>query len=284
MLNIKANLSVIVNGLALCHYQNGNWEFLMPREIGDHKLQIYLRKYYKDGSNSIRCYPVADTVRKIEVKTDDKVEPSNRERFIFPGGAANHEMDSRWILNISELYGKAVKIENKTKKKYTYLSVPSGMLYSRRFPEYPKVEIIDGTTLIKTTRVAQAAAIDIQWNGEQGKTSIIDTENHTNLVSDVLRNEDVAFYEIEFDNNCDRTCAGEETDYKYYNRDLIEEDKEFLIYSVRSFLKKDDKISFIGGFLKDVFEELDLFKCRDAPCFMGECPDIAGINSLAELL
>ena len=286
MLNINANVSIIVNGLAICHYHNGFWEFLMPREIGDHKLKIIVRKFLKDGSDKTHETPVADTVTKIAVETDNKIEPLSAKEFNFAGGADNHELDARWILDIKELYGKPVKLNNASKKKYTYLTVAAGTLYNRRFPLNPFVEIRDAGSSIKSTRVSQAAGIDIQWANGSGKTEIknLSDGNSVNLISDTERDEKVLFYEIEFDNNCDRSCAGDLTDYKHYNHDLIAEAKKFDIFSVRAFAKRNKSISDVNKILEDLFEDSEMFKCRDAPCFLGECSDIEGINSLAELL
>lgn len=287
MLNIKANLSVIVNGLAICHYFNGYWEFLLPREAGSgkgsHELKIIFRTYYKNKTPEIEKIEVDAEIKKIEIITDDKIEPVSGERFNFPGGAAAHDLDSRWILNISELYGKPVKLKNKNSKKFTYLKVPAGMLYNRRFPENPQVEIKRNNRSIDRLKVPQAAGIDIQWADGKGKTVVKDIDTGSQLIDDVVPNADVAFYEIEFDNNCSRPCAGELTDYEYYNQHLIDEDEKFSIYSLKSF-SPDEKSLINGKSISEFLDDIGAFKCRDAPCFMGECPDILGINSLSELL
>ncbi len=286
MLNIKANVSIIVNGLAICHYHNGFWEFLMPREIGNHKLKIIIRKFFKDGSDSVCPIPVADTVTKIAVETDSKIEPLSANEFNFDDLQDYHLLDARWILDIKELYGKPVKLSNVGKKKYTYLTVPAGMIYNRRFPLNPLVEIMDGGNPVKSTRVSQAAGIDIQWADGVGKTTVKDltTSGGTNLIPDTVHDENVLFYEIEFDNDCDQSCAGDETDYKYYNRDLIGENKKFSIYSLKSFFRRNKSISLADDSLRQLFEDIETLRCRDAPCFLGECSELEGISSLAELL
>jgi hypothetical protein len=287
MLNPFANVSISVSGLAICHYNSTNktWEFLLPREIPDHTLKIIFTKYYKDGRVTTREIPIAKSVTQISVETKDKFEPSSEKEFNFIGGADKDDRDARWILDIAELYGKPVELQNINQKIYTYLSIPAGTLYNKKFPDNPFVIVNNPNSTSKNMKVAQSAGIDIQWEMGKGSTTIKNSVDATDLINEILRDESVSSYEVEFNNDCPKKCVGKETDYKYYNEDLIVLDDKFTVYSVASFSADNEAIASIGEvFLKLLSGSISSLLCADAPCFLGECSSLDGISSLKELL
>jgi hypothetical protein len=285
MLNINANVVIGVTGLALSHYHSGtdNWEFLFPREVPDHHLKIKIVKHHTNGSVTTWHHTLPDTVKKIQLtSTAPPVEPTPKEKYIYPGEMEEKLQDGRRILDLSssEFYGTEVKLRNKEHQKFTFLTIPRGTLYTLARPTKDLALTFEKNGEFHAKRrIAQTGGIDIQWAPGANQTEITDvTAAPASLIPNnfIISDPAVALYKVTFDNDCRNCDRCSESDFGVYNDLLIDhEAMGNVVFEVIAVSRKS--LASETSFVNSLVENLQLFAadpggygCRDVPCFFVE--------------
>lgn len=310
-LNPNANVRIYMKGLGVAHHNttNGRWEFLFIRKIAQHDLRIVVREFRNGETIPFRetPYSIPNDTTNLEIVTTDSVpipaggfhhKPSGNNFRARRGFDRNEE--SRWMIDLSaELHGEPVPLRRKnyttgpfvgTPVALTLLTVSDAVFYTASLSKRP-YSIKFNRYFCFSRVVGEWMGFDIEWKPNMGKTDI--KFNTAHLADRTLpRDENIARYEIEVNNDCCEGQVGRPSDFHYYYDLLVnfppqppkvfDEDVSLPTSHSNAFTETFNAESFNIEAFKEFLSIL--LGGKEDDCHLVACSDLVGMTSLAEVL
>jgi len=303
-----ANVVITMKGLGILHNNGKRWESIMPRDIDDHNLKIFVKKIDSNGNQigSENKYTVSADTEKIMITTNNEYSsgaqlpnPFFKQASPFSYDIVNdNEQDGRWIIDLSEeLHEKPVKLRNKTGCRLTLLTISDATLYTyelhRKDRPYEMINALFGNPLplstrrIKNPRVMAAfVGLDIRWNNPVNPETVIDFGS-TQI--SLPRDAAVARYEVFIDNNCPEDKCPFQGDFRVYYDHLVDMGDEIFDESIPNLpnmlpLNVNDVRDFKRVSVAQFFQLVKAYGGKTNDCGKALCTELDGMKSLEELL
>lgn len=201
-----SNISLIIQGLALCHFNNGIWKIFFPRVRGHNfKLLISKKFGYEDQDVSVFELP-----------------PATKINFSIDNTANNATIDpAQWqdAVDLSRLHGEPLCLVDDQRKYAGVLTMHGGSLVSKKARRAEKFQIWEATetakSLIGETVPANIFASEFQL--ASGSAAKITVQNDFGFNFSLPQEKDISYKIIIF-NDCDGANCERILDFRYlYN-------------------------------------------------------------------
>jgi len=232
-INAKPEIRIRMKGLGVMNYNTTNqeWEILFLRSVKYHTLKISIYEKLKDQQKKqILNESINPSLKVLKFVSEEwLVLDSHYKKNSFNWDYKNDDpYDSRWVVNLSELYGsnispvRAVRTKKKVRTSaFTLLKLKGAMLYTKELScEKDRYDFRshDGTVNKTGRNIALWIGFKSRW-----KTGFEETDvYYTNTQKTSLKPKaDLEYYEIVYDNDCDICPSAGQVDFDEYFRYLV---------------------------------------------------------------
>lgn len=248
----NTNLTLEIQGLALCHFVEGVWKIFFPRVRG-HEFKLIVSKKIgfeeEDQNQSVFILPPAT---KINFSIDNTT-----------GGGTLDTSEWAEAIDLSNLHEEPIHLVSNRRKYAGFLTLHGASLVSKIARDPEKFQIWDAREtekyLVDLKTPANIFSSDFQFDG--GASANIRVENDFGFDLSFPHEDDVSYKVVIF-NDCEGEDCGSILDFKYlYN--IIDESmfsikRRFELIALKEF-KKGISGSRCGGSASSLIANPDVF-------------------------